>query len=158
MMRTLTILFTCCVLIITACKKDKTQSPTAQKLQNGIWQISASTIIKYKGVDTTIDYYSSWRPCEQDDITIFKEDGKGSNEEYSNKCPEDDQTSEFSWELQNNDAQLKISLNNGKFLSTGSNSIVFDILEVTDYQLRLQADAIIGNEPATTIETYTNIK
>lgn len=158
MMRTLTIISICCIVIITACKKDKKVSPAAQKLQNGTWQISAATIVKYKGVDTTINYYNSWRPCEQDDIIMYNDDGTGYSDEYINKCSEDNQTNKFSWELQNNDTQLKMSLNGGKFISTNSNTIIFDLIDITDNQLKLRSDGIVANAPATIIETYTNIK
>src|SRR6476660_1025031 len=102
---TTTIVALCCYLFfLTACKKSKSDSPTKQKLMNGIWKISAQTVtFKYNGKDTTIDDYSQWRSCEQDDLVMFDTDGKGTTNENREKCSEDNQIGRFNWELLDND-------------------------------------------------------
>src|ERR1044071_319696 len=83
----------CCGLaLFAACKKTDNDSPTANKLKAGRWQITGSAItVKYNGKDTTIDDYSQWRACEQDDYVEFGDEGKGTANENTNKCAEDNQ-------------------------------------------------------------------
>lgn len=146
-------------LLFAGCKKDKNNSVTGNKLKAGRWQISASVITNYAGKDTTIDYYSKWEACEQDDYMEFNDMGKGTSNENSNKCPEDAQVLDFEWELQDNDSKLKITLPNGsKFNSTGSNTAISDIAEITSAQLRLKHTEVINNISVTIIETYKNTR
>ena len=146
----------CCLLIFaTACNKRKNDSPTGRMLMSGKWQIIASTYTTtYMGRDTVIDFYSNWRACEQDDFMVLKAKGKGTSNENTNKCAEDDQESEFTWELQNNDTRLQLTLAKGKFVANGGNTITSDILEISDNTLKLQSLDSNGSRPPT-IETYT---
>lgn len=148
----------CSTAVFMACKKSDNSSPVAKKLQAGKWQISASTVtINYKGKDTTMDLYSGWRPCEQDDLIYFESGGKGGQNENTNKCPEDNQSGQFSWELQNNDTRLKITIT-GVFQSTNSNTITSEILEITDTHLKLKYMDTVNSTPGIIIETHKNVK
>ena len=89
------------ILLITACtktedKKEEPMSARKQLLVNGKWQIAGSTVtVKYNGKDTTLDMYSGWRACEQDDYSIFNTDGTGVANDGPDKCPEDNQENKF---------------------------------------------------------------
>ncbi len=139
----------CGLVFITACKKDKNNSPTGRILMAGRWQISESEIVRYMDKDTSINYYSYWRSCEQDDLLLFEADGKGSHNENTDKCPEDNQSDAFTWELQDNDTKLKVVL--------GGNVLEFEILEITDNRFRLKSDGTVDTNPATIIETHINV-
>jgi hypothetical protein len=142
----------CCMALFPGCKKSESDSPTMQKLKAGKWKVSASTRTwKNMGVDTTIDYYSQWRACEQDDLLLFYDNGNGSHDENTNKCPEDNQSDPLKWDLQDNDTKLHIVI--------GGKSSVSDILELSDTLLKLryvENDAKLGS--VTYVETETNIK
>lgn len=140
-----------------ACKKDGNISPTAQKIQKGIWKISGSEIIKYMGRDTSLDFYSKWRACEQDDVIVFEKDGSATTNENANKCEEDNQINHLKWELTNNDTRLKIKMGNGGNFSNGVNMVEYEIVAITDKEMKLKSDGTINTVPATTIETYKNI-
>jgi hypothetical protein len=143
----------CCAALFVACKKGEDESVTAQKLKRGKWKISACTATwKNGGADTTIDYYSTWRTCEQDDLIQFYDNGDGATDENTNKCPEDNQSDPFKWDLQDNDTKLHTVIG-------GTNSTLADILELSDTQLKLRyvkTDAKLGS--VTYVETNTNIK
>lgn len=143
----------CCgMVLLSACKKDEQNSPTAQKLQAGKWQISASTLtFGYMGKDTTVDFYSSWRPCEQDDMRVFDKNGKGYSDENTNKCPEDNQVDKFTWELLDKDTKLKSVLSDKR-------TIIEDILEISDTALKLKSQDSVSSGPAIRIEKYRNVK
>lgn len=142
----------CCIALLAACKKSKNNSPTGDKLRAGKWKVSGSTsTFNYMGKDTTIETYSHWRACEQDDLLMFEESDKGTSDENSNKCPEDEQTRHFTWELLENDTKVEIKISGTTFVS--------DIVEVNDTQLKLRSvenDSPLGQ--MTQIDSYTNIR
>jgi hypothetical protein len=148
---TFTIIMCGLLTLSSACKKDENDSPVGKMMQAGKWQISASEIIKYMDRDTSIDYYTYWRPCEQDDILEFHPDGKATSNENTDKCPEDNQENQFKWYLQNNDTRLMLSAGSGHVIQ-------YDIVEVTDSRLRLQASDSAFSVAVTAIETYTNVR
>ena len=146
------IIVVCCCAALLACKKNESDSPASQKLKAGKWKISASTATwNNGGSDTTKDNYSQWRPCEQDDLLLFYGNGDGAHDENTNKCPEDNQSDPFKWELQDNDTKLHMVI--------GGLEILYDVLGVSDSLLVLRAvvnDAKLG--PVTYVETNRNIK
>lgn len=147
-------------LLFAGCKKDKNNSVTGNKLKAGRWQISAASLTTgYNGKDTTIDYYSGWLACEQDDYIEFGDKGMGTSNENSNKCPEDAQVTDFEWELQDNDSKLKITLTGGaKIRSTGSSTAVSDIVEIASTHLKLKHTEVKNGQSAVIIETYKNTR
>lgn len=149
-----------CLGFVLGCKKDKNNSPTAEKLKAGLWQISASTItLNYNGKDTSMDYYSGWRACEQDDLTKFDDDGKGTTNENTDKCPEDEQVGHFNWELTDNNTKLKITLDGSAvFASNNAQTMISDIVEVSGSRLILKVSDMIDSIPATFTETYKNVR
>jgi hypothetical protein len=156
------VLISCFCLGLFGCKKSKDKdnnSAKAQLLKAGKWQITASiATLNYGGKDTTIDHYSTWRSCEQDDLIEFSSNGKGVKDENSDKCAEDNQSDNFTWELISDDTQLKFTLDNNKVFSNGSRTMVSDLMEITNTQLKLKTTDNIDSKPAVIIETYKNIK
>jgi hypothetical protein len=138
--------------LLVACKKNESDSPTAQKLKAEKWKISAcSQTWKKNGMDTTIDYYSTWRACEQDDLIMFFDNGNGVSDENTNKCQEDNQTDPFKWDLQENDTRLHIVI--------GGNETLEEILNLSDTLFKVRYtknNAQLGS--ATYVDSYTNIK
>ena len=145
------------VVFFTACSKKHNNSPVAQKLHAGIWKISASKIVNINGIDTVIDRYSNWRPCEQDDIMTFDLDGTMTVNEGADKCGDDNQANELSWELVDNDTRLRLILDEGSTFQNGTNTITGEITELTYNQLVIRAEYVSNSKPVTTLETYTNI-
>lgn len=149
-------------IVFAACSKKESSQPTstAQKLMAGIWQISASTTTySYMGNDTVVDHYSRWRPCEQDDFTVFGDNSEGTNSENTNKCDEDEQLTYFKWQLLDNDTRIKITLKEGhRFRSNNSQTMTSDLVEVTDTQLKMRITKNTDSTTAVTIETFKNIK
>ena len=151
-----TTLYVATILFVSACtkpedKKEEPLSPKKQLLVNGKWQIAGSTIIvKFNGKDTTLDMYSGWRACEQDDFSIFYADGTGVANDGPDKCPEDNQENKFTWELLDNETKLKVSI--------GSQAQTADIIEITASQMKVKGPDTINSLPGYYIETYKNIQ
>ena len=82
---------------------------------------------------------------------MFEANDKGTSDENTNKCPEDEQTRSFTWELKDNDKKLEIRISGTTFVE--------DIVELTDTQLKLQSsstDPVVGQKIQ--VDTYTNIR
>lgn len=148
----------CCgIAIFVACKKtDNTTnnnnniSTTRQLLEAGKWQmIAGAATLTYMGKDTTIDIYSQMDECDKDDFMQFASDGKATQDENTNKCPDDAQIETATWALLNNDTKLVI---------TDSNPDTFD-LEISSTQMKLKiVKTNSSGTPVTTVQTYKNIK
>jgi hypothetical protein len=108
--------------------------------------------MRYNGKDSTFDYYALWRACEQDDYIEFTEDGRGTQNENTNKCTEDNEVDNFVWELRDNDTKLHVAI--------GGNlqAKVFELMEVTDTQIKWKITDSISGQPATIVETRRNVK
>ncbi|MCE9539558.1 MAG: lipocalin family protein [Bacteroidetes bacterium] len=149
-----TLVAVCCGLVLFAsCKKNEnedTRSATTKMLENGKWQLSASTAtVNYMGKDSTIDLYSETDECDKDDFIVFAGDGKATIDEAANKCPDDEQTETAPWVLLSNDTKLAI---------TDSNPDTMDI-EITNTQMKLkQIKQNSSGSPVTYLDTYKNIK
>jgi hypothetical protein len=148
----------CIIACFSACTKKHNNSPVAQKLHAGIWKISGSKIINVNGIDTAIDRYSTWRSCEQDDIITFDLDGTMNVNEGADKCQEDNQSNELSWELVDNDTRLRLTLEEGRVFQNGTNTTTGEITELTYTRLVIRAEDASNSVPITTLETYTNIR
>lgn len=155
---TIVVMF-CILTLFAACNKSDDASPTEKKLMAGVWQITASTYtVKYNGKDTTVNSYAKWRPCEQDDLLIFQLHGEGRMNENADRCPEDEQTGEFTWELLDNDRRLKITLQEGYMLEINdATTATYDIAELTDTRLVMRSLDSTATVPAST-ETFRNIR
>lgn len=147
----------CCAMVLfAACEKKKEDDNTnklsarAQLLVAGKWQPSASTAtITYMGKDSTMDLYSQWDECDKDDFVVFTDDGKGTIDENTNKCSDDQQVEHFSWVLLNNDTKLAL---------IDSNPDTFDV-EISSTQIKLKmVTPNSSGTPVTYNDTYKNIK
>jgi hypothetical protein len=150
----------CGILIFfAACNKESNDSPVAKKLHAGIWQVSGSKIVRIHSSDTVIDLYSKFRPCEQDDIVTFDLNGTVITNEGPDKCPEDNQVGQLTWELLDNDTRLKFMVGEGgQFNSNGTNTSIGEILELTEARLVLKSEESINSVPVTVVETFSNIR
>ncbi|WP_276131858.1 lipocalin family protein [Polluticoccus soli] len=140
----------CCgAVLMAACKKEDS-SATKKLLMDGRWQVTASTATTfYNGKDTTLDLMSTWNECEKDDIAEFKSNGKATQDEGANKCPDDPQTTAIKYALLNNDTRIAL---------VDDNPDTFD-LHVTTTELKLTI--VKPNSSGTVftyVETYKNIR
>lgn len=145
----------CCVMVLfVACnkKKDETNntSAAAKMLVAGKWVPLASTAtINYMGKDSTMDLYKQWDECDKDDFILFTDDGKGTIDESTNKCSDDQPVEHFSWVLLNNDTRLAL---------IDSNPDTFDV-EISSTQIKLKlVKPNSSGTPVTYNDTYKNIK
>jgi hypothetical protein len=146
-------LLLCCCTCLFACKKGKQENIAKTKLlKAGKWQVIAcSASFNYRGTDTTMDAYKEWNSCEQDDYLEFSDKYKGTHNENTDKCPEDNQVEDFKWEVQNSGTELSMSAYENEIK-------IFEILEITGSQMKLRLKDSYYGEPATYIHTYKNIK
>ena len=88
----------------------------------------------------------------------FDLDGTMTVNEGADKCVEDNQANELSWELVDNDTRLRLILDEGSTFQNGTNTITGEITELTYNQLVIRAEDVSNSMPVTTLETYTNIR
>jgi hypothetical protein len=102
------------------------------------------------GKDTTVDLYAvDMDECDKDDFVLFITDGKGTIDENTNKCTDDNQVENFTWALLNSDSRLAL---------VDSNPDTFDV-EITSAQFKIKFTGL--NNSGDTIyyvDTYKNIK
>lgn len=101
------------------------------------------------GKDTTQDVYADMDACEKDDIFIFSANGIVVKDEHTNKCPDNPQSSDFTYKLLENYTKIAIYDSNPDTLD----------LEVTSNQFKLSKTSPNSSGiPITYTETYNNIQ
>lgn len=150
----------CTILLFAACKKDNSTTttpttPTTSKknlIVDGKWQWSGLAVVyNSNGKDSLVDGWAGVKDCDKDDIVIYTADGKGTVDENTNKCDTDPQISNFTWELLNNETQVKVTDDDGPATLT--------IIELTATQAKLRQRVSTGQNDSITVEqTFKNIK
>ncbi len=150
----------CTILLFAACKKDDKTSttPTTPTSTNkkamvvdGKWQwIGLSTVYNNNGKDSLVDGWSIVKDCDKDDFITYTNDGKGVIDENTNKCDNDPQIENITWELINNDTQVKVTDDKGPSILT--------IVELTAKQAIYRQRVDAGGDSITIQQTFKNIK
>ncbi|MBK0403702.1 lipocalin family protein [Adhaeribacter sp. BT258] len=142
MKNTFRLLTVACVFLFAACDDEDEEANLnrTQLLTSGAWQISSSTVNPardFNGDGTPeTDLTQFIKPCNLDDITIYKTDKTYSEEEGATKCnPASPQVyGTGTWSLGNNDTELTTT-------ATGaSSSITYKIEEISANSLRLSQE------------------
>lgn len=157
------LILACCGLVYFAsCTKtdpdppgnNNNNNPPTQKelLEAGKWQLyDAKATLKISGNDTTYSVYADFDTCDYDDFILFATDGTGTIDESTNKCADDAQIENFTWQLLNNDSTL--------IIKETSKTDTFDVLELsaTNMTLKAEYESSPGNPYFLTF-FYKNIK
>jgi hypothetical protein len=156
----------CGLLLFAACSKDddKTTTPNNNNNNNnngkskkdlvvdGKWQYSGlSMVYNNNGKDSLADAWSIVKDCDKDDIMTFTADGKGIIDEMANKCANDPQTKSITWEMLNNETEVKVTDDKGPAM--------MKIIELTAtnavYRQRLASS---NGDSITVQQSFKNVK
>jgi hypothetical protein len=158
----------CTILLAAACKKDETTSNNSNNNNNnnnnntkskkdlvvdGKWQWSGLSMVMKNagGNDSLVDAWSTVKECDRDDIMTFAANGTGTIDEGANKCDNDPQTKSLTWEMLNNETQVKVTDDKGPAMLT--------IVELTATQaIYRQRVATSGTDSITIQQTFKNVK
>lgn len=105
--KTLLILTLICA-VIAACTKSDSSSPSgASILVNGKWQLTDVSVL-IPGSSLSVSIFDTIPACVKDNFYTFTSDSTVTLDEGATKCDASDpQTTSGSWELLNNNTQLK---------------------------------------------------
>lgn len=147
------------ILLFSACKKNNDEpendggSARYNILTSGSWRVTAYYMdIYYGGVQIVDDLMESMQDCEKDNLYIFNKNGTLTLDEGPTKCNSaaPQQKQEGTWQLANNDTQLKES-------HQADDAIT--IVELTDATMRLSFQYTPEGEPTRKYSiTYTHVK
>jgi Ulp1 family protease len=137
------VLFACIISISFSCKKkDNVVVPKTKTelLTQSTWKFKNAT---FGGTDVS----TLLQTCQKDNIVTFLKTGLGSLSEGATKCTSTDpDTIPFIWNFQSSETMLFIS---AILFTGGSNS--FNVVSLTETDLTLSQDIVIGIPPARTI-------
>lgn len=119
--------------VLTACSDDAEAelSDLTKKLVEEKWVLQSSTINPPVNIlgNLISDLYTLILPCDKDDFSMYKSNGKGTYDEGASKCQlSDPQTKPFTWSFLNNESQI---LQDGE---------VYDILDLSSERLEVEFD------------------
>lgn len=131
-----------------------TPTPKTKKelLVDGKWQwVGLEFVTTVNGQDSLVDGWSVVEDCVKDNIMTYSADGKGTIDEMATKCdPADPQTKTLTWELMNNDTEVKVTDDEGTHVIT--------IMELTATKAVLRQTTTSGGSPIVVQQTFKNIK
>ncbi len=141
------------VALVSACKKDSTDTPTPSAkvalLVNKRWGLTALTA---QQGSVTKDGYATLRPCEKDDYLRFNDDRTAEANEGPLKCNTSDAQSQAgTWELISNETKLLLTT---PLLGTGGAGTP-DIVELSSTRMVLRGTVIDNNVTTTYTATLT---
>jgi hypothetical protein len=147
----------CGILLFAACSKTDDNNPnpgptnTAALIVDGTWQWSdLDFVLNMGGTDTLINAWHEVDSCDRDDIMTFTADGNGQIDEMATKCnPADPQIETLTWELLNNDTQVKVT--------TATDTSILTIMELTATKAVYRSKVFTGTDSITVQQTFTNI-
>lgn len=141
-------------IIIAACSKDDNNTPQSAEaiLTTNRWQLTAATVT-IPGSSLSVNVYDSVPACNRDNFYIFASGGTVTIDEGASKCdPSDAQTTTGSWQLLNNNTQIKtVDPITGQ--STTAN-----VVTLTSSKLVLQDTATYSGFKVSANITLTNVK
>ncbi len=147
------------IALFASCKKDSS-TPAGSKesiLTSKKWEITASTTsIDYgNGLVIPYDLYAVMPACQQDNIYSFLSDHTTLSDEGATKCSPADpqQTAGGSWQLINNETQLKSDFTNNPSIQ----SLTADILQLDNNTLKIKYVTTINGPTSETTTTYTSV-
>lgn len=154
----------CGILLFAACSKSEdnptpgnnTTTPSTKSKKelvvDGKWKWTEfATVYNKNGKDSLVDGWSQIKECDKDDIMTFAADGTGTIDEMANKCDNDPQTKSITWELLNNETQVKVTDDKGPAMLT--------IIELTATKATYrQRVAVGGGDSMTVQQVFTNVK
>ncbi len=134
-----------------SCKKDDSQSTHKTKtelLTAGPWKrtalISNPAYDWYADGTFATDVLSVMKPCESDNLDIYKSNGTGETDEGPMKCDQSDpQTWPFTWAFTDNETKLV-------FYGTD----VYNLVQLTETTLKLNSSFVENGVTYTHDETY----
>jgi hypothetical protein len=135
--------------IIASCSRDavndNTDSNTA-KISQGSWTFKSA---ESAGIDVSNDV-AYFDPCQKDNVFDFSASGTGTMSEGSTKCdPSDPNAVPFTWNFQNGETKLAVSIN---FFSHGS--LLFDVVSLNANEMILSQAFLIGPSVKTVKITF----
>lgn len=152
------------LVFFASCSKDDTKTTTPSINNNnsnskkdlvidGKWKWTGlSMVYTNNGKDSLVDAWSQVKECDKDDIMTFTADGKGTIDEMTNKCDKDPQTKSLTWELLNNETEVKVTDDKGP--------TIMKIIELTAttaiYRQRVATGT--GTDSITVQQTFKNVK
>ena len=100
-------------LCFTACSRDDEDPPATgnkEQLMAGRWLLVGSAIkTNINGAETTQDIYATLRPCEKDNINIYKADSHLIVDEGAIKCDTGQQQDKGTWAMSEDRTKLIIT-------------------------------------------------
>jgi hypothetical protein len=118
------------IFFLSACKKDKDQTPPPTPKTNSELITQASWKFN-KAMMGSFDVSGGLQTCQKDNILTFQANGSGSIDEGTSKCDvADPQTTPFTWNFTNSEAVLHVS---AVFFTGGNND--FNVVELTETKL-----------------------
>jgi hypothetical protein len=138
-------------ITIISCKKDDSenkQKTKAELLTAGPWKrtalISNPAYDWYADGTFATDVLSVMKPCESDNLDIYRTNGTGETDEGPTKCDQSDpQTWPFTWAFTNNETKLV-------FYGTDE----YNLVELTETTLKLNSTFVENGVTYTHDETY----
>lgn len=154
--------FAACGLLFASCKKNDNNNANpgggngggttnAQILTGNKWKVSASTSVM---MGQTIDLYALLPSCQVDNYFVFNQSRSITIDEGATKCDPSaaQQTTTGSWELLNNDTQMKVDFGSGAAM--GLSGITADVLSMNNTSFVIKYTTAINGIPAVTTTTY----
>ncbi|RYY51518.1 MAG: hypothetical protein EOO06_00510 [Chitinophagaceae bacterium] len=151
------------VLLFASCSKDDTATPNNNNNNNnnnkskkdlvvdGKWQWTGLWMVySNNGKDSLADGWSQVKECDKDDIMNFTADGKGSIDEMTNKCTNDPQTKSLTWEMLNNETEVKVIDDKGP--------TIMKIVELTATNAVYRQRIATGADSITIRQSFKNVK
>lgn len=160
-MKSFTLTLLAGILLFASCDKTKENpapnptTPTVKSKKDlvidGKWQWEGlAFVMNVNGKDSLIDAWAEVKDCDKDDIMTYTADGKGKIDEMTNKCTDDPQVQNITWELINNETQVKVTDDEGTHLLT--------IIELTEKKAVYKQTMDVGGNPIVIQQTFKNIK
>ena len=135
------LLFLSCLIILSACEKEKQEKSKEDTLREGRWRLS-SWSKKYReasGAEKTDNAMESIPECKKDDYLTFKTSYQGELNTAEKKCPQGEANEiSFNWGLSNGNQNMYIynALEmfgvdvNAEVLNFGTNSFTIRYMDI----------------------------
>lgn len=150
-------------LLFASCKKNDNNntntggggsSSNSQILMNARWKVATSTSVM---MGQTVDLYSILPSCQVDNIFIFNQNRSVTIDEGATKCDPSaaQQTTSGSWELLNNDTQLKLDVGGSPVM--GISVITADIVSISSNSFVIKYTTAVNGISAVTTTGYRSL-
>ena len=145
--------FVLLTLSFAACQPERIYYPTrSETLSDGAWKFTTSTL-KYS--DGTTDA-GPLDDCKQDDLYLYEVNGDVTVTHGTTPCSADPANGKYaSWELIDNDANLKEVYSRDMLGETAGATVIYHIDALDDHKLVTSRSVTESGKTFTEINTYT---